>query len=72
MSDKFQNKYRTTSTRAPWWNYCNSGACFVTICINNRECCFGNINDGKMEFTPIGEIAHLAGKKFLNIFRMFD
>jgi putative transposase len=57
MSGKFQNKYRILSARASWWDYSSNGAYFVTIVTHDRECCFGNILNKKMEITPIGEIA---------------
>jgi len=41
-SEKFQNKYRIKSNRANWWDYCNNGAYFITICTKNRECYFWN------------------------------
>lgn len=41
---KFQNKYRIESARATWWNYGWAGAYFITICTQNRNHYFGNIN----------------------------
>jgi hypothetical protein len=35
MADKYQNKYRIASARAPWWNYGWNGAYFITICTHN-------------------------------------
>ncbi|MCY7423183.1 MAG: hypothetical protein LH478_15730 [Chitinophagaceae bacterium] len=57
MADKFQDKYRISSARLKGWNYTRSAAYFVTICTRNREMLFGNIKDGKMEATAIGNIA---------------
>ena len=57
MSDKFLNKYRIRSTRAPWWDYRNNAAYFVTICTQNREHYFGGITDGKIALSEIGQIA---------------
>lgn len=42
MTEKFQNKYRVPSARAPWHGY-NGGVYFVTICTQNREHYFGEI-----------------------------
>ena len=53
---KFQNKYRIPSARAAWWNYANPGAYFITICTHNRICLFGEIHDGAMYLSPIGQI----------------
>jgi len=41
--DKFQNKYRILSARAPWWDYANAGAYFITICTAHRIHYFGEI-----------------------------
>ena len=41
--EKFNNKYRTASARAPFWNYAWNAAYFITICTLNRQCWFGNI-----------------------------
>ncbi len=42
MAEKYQNKYRVPSSRAPWHGY-NGGVYFVTICTQNREHYFGEI-----------------------------
>ena len=55
---KFQNKYRNESARAPWWNYANDGAYFVTICTAGREWLFGEIANNEMNLSPIGEIVY--------------
>ena len=39
------------------YDYASDGWYFVTICTQNRECYFGEINDQKMVYTGIGEIA---------------
>ena len=58
MSDKFQNKYRISSTRLKNWDYGSNAIYFVTICTQNREHYFGNITDGKMQLSETGKIAH--------------
>jgi putative transposase len=57
MAEKFQNKYRTASARAAWWNYGWSGAYFITICTAHRKHFFGEIEDHKMQLTGIGILA---------------
>ena len=52
--DLFQNKYRIESARADWHDY-NGGAYFITICTKHREHFFGEIMDGKMVLSEIGE-----------------
>lgn len=58
MSEKFQNKYRIPSTRLQNWDYGWNALYFVTICTQNRECYFGDIRDGKMQLSDIGQIAN--------------
>ncbi|MCO6464736.1 MAG: hypothetical protein J5I52_11375, partial [Saprospiraceae bacterium] len=55
--DKFKNKYRIASTRLQHWDYGWNAAYFVTICTKNRICWFGNVADGGMVLSEIGEIA---------------
>jgi putative transposase len=57
MTDKYQNKYRIPSARLQNWDYGWSAPYFVTICTQNRECNFGEIVDGKMQLSVIGEMA---------------
>ena len=58
MSDKFQDIYRIPSARAAWWDYRNDAAYFVTICTAGREQYFGEIANGNMHLSEIGQIAH--------------
>jgi putative transposase len=63
MSEKYQNKYRIETTRATWWDYAGKGAYFITICTKNREWFFGEIRDGMMNYSEIGNIALLEWGK---------
>jgi REP element-mobilizing transposase RayT len=55
---KFQGKYRIESTRLPDRDYAANGWYFVTICTKNCIYHLGNgIVSGKVQLTPIGEIA---------------
>jgi putative transposase len=63
MLDKFQNKYRISSTRLQNWDYGWNATYFVTICTKNRVCYFGQIVETqcfaspyKMKLSAIGEI----------------
>ncbi|MBE8724871.1 transposase [Flavobacterium hungaricum] len=56
---KFQNKYRISSIRAQWWDYGWNGAYFVTICTQDREHYFGEIQNDKMVLSEVGIIADL-------------
>ena len=57
MIEKFQNKYRITSTRLAGWNYASDAAYFIKICTRNREHFFGEINNSKMMLNEIGKMA---------------
>ena len=52
----FKNKYRIESTRLRGWDYSSAGMYFVTICARNRECLLGDVVNGEMHLSHIGEI----------------
>lgn len=58
MAEKFQNKYRIASARLQNWDYGWNAAYFVTICTHGREHYFGDIVDGEMQLSEIGQIAN--------------
>lgn len=64
--DRFNNKYRIASARAEWWDYGWNGAYFITICTQNREHFFGEINDGKMNLSSLGVIADILWHEIPN------
>jgi hypothetical protein len=51
--DKYQNKYRSLTARATWWNNANRGIYFITICTDSRIHYFGAIEDGNLVFMTI-------------------
>jgi putative transposase len=53
---KFRNRYRIESTRLQKWDYGWNAPYFITICTKNNECFFGEVEDGEMNLTTIGEI----------------
>ena len=57
MADKYRNKYRIPSARAPWWDYGSNAAYFITICTGNRNHFFGEIINGTMQLSHIGVLA---------------
>ena len=65
--DKFQNRYRIQSARAPWWDYGSDGVYFITICTAHREYLFGEIHNGEMLLSPIGEIVFQEWSKSFTI-----
>jgi REP element-mobilizing transposase RayT len=46
------------SVRLQGYDYSQAGLYFVTICVQNRECLFGNVSDGKMILNETGQIAY--------------
>ena len=45
-----------SSIRLKNYDYSQPGAYFVTICTQNRSCLFGNVVDGQMVLSRLGEI----------------
>ncbi|NTW29687.1 MAG: transposase [Candidatus Moranbacteria bacterium] len=56
MSEKFQDRYRVKSARLPGYDYSQPGAYFVTICTEDHCPWFGDIVEGRMTLSEIGEI----------------
>jgi REP element-mobilizing transposase RayT len=58
---KFAGKYRIDTARAQWWNYENEGLYFLTLCVENQECCFGEVQSSQglieMYCNDLGQIA---------------
>ena len=52
----FAGKYRVETVRMHGWDYSNTGYYFITICTKDRVCWFGNIVDGEIRLSEIGEI----------------
>jgi len=55
--EKFKGKYRIPSARWATWDYGSNAAYFVTICINDRTPDFGQVVNGEMILTPLGQVA---------------
>lgn len=56
MSSKFKNKYRIESSRLSNWDYSSNAAYFITICTANREHFFGEVNNGIMNVSTLGDM----------------
>ncbi|MCZ4694875.1 hypothetical protein DWB61_07690 [Ancylomarina euxinus] len=57
MSEKYKGQYRIESARLKSWDYASSGIYFITICTDNRQHYFGEVENGKMQLSKIGVIA---------------
>ena len=66
--DKFQNKYRIPSARLQSWDYRWAATYFVTICTEEREHYFGEINstDNSMQLSNMGVIADVLWHEIPN------
>jgi len=51
------DKHQRRSLRLPHYDYASSGAYFITICVHQRQCLFGEIVDGMMRLNKWGTIA---------------
>lgn len=51
------SRHHRRSIRLQGYDYSRPGAYFVTICVQNRECLFGEIVNGQMRLNGIGKIA---------------
>ncbi|MBW8323826.1 MAG: hypothetical protein K0M50_03585 [Prolixibacteraceae bacterium] len=65
--DKFQDKYRISSTRASWWDYASSGVYFITICTQNRECYFRQVLEKEMILSEMGNTVNAEWLKTFDI-----
>jgi REP element-mobilizing transposase RayT len=50
------NIHHRRSIRLKGYDYSQAGLYFVTICVKNRECLFGNIADGEMILNDAGQM----------------
>ncbi len=59
------------SIRLKEYDYSQNGVYFITICTQNKECLFGEIEDGEMRLNDAGKIIdrwwHKMKNKFPNI-----
>jgi putative transposase len=55
--DKFKGKYRIASTRLATWNYGSNAIYFVTICTTGRTHYFGEVIEGEMTLSQLGQVA---------------
>jgi len=65
--EKFRGRYRIPSARAPWWDYAAAGAYFITIVTAGRAHLFGEVRDGRMVLSPLGEIVREEWDKSFDI-----
>lgn len=64
--EKFNNRYRIASTRMQNWDYAWNASYFVTICTQDRNHYFGEINNGLMQLSHVGVIADILWQEIKN------
>ncbi len=73
----FKETYRVETARLRGWDYTAAGWYFVTICAGNRQPFFGQVENGVVRLSPIGQTAcnywqqipqHTAGNVELDVF----
>ena len=62
------NIHHRKSTRLKGYDYTQAGLYFITICVKNRECLFGNITNGKMLLNDSGKNANECWLEISNHF----
>jgi REP element-mobilizing transposase RayT len=55
MAELYKNRYRVESARLKNWDYSAPGGYFITICTKNRISYFGEITNGEMILSQIGQ-----------------
>ena len=50
-------KHHRRSIRLRGYDYAQPGAYFVTLCVQNHVCLFGEVTDGTMHLNRLGKIA---------------
>ncbi len=60
------------SIRLPHYDYAAEGAYFVTICVQDRECLFGEVVDGEMVLSEAGRIVDEAWNNLSRRFPFVD
>jgi len=66
MADGISNRQRR-SIRLPHYDYGESGGYFVTLCVHDRGCLFGEIVDGAMQLSECGALVASEWNKTADI-----
>jgi REP element-mobilizing transposase RayT len=64
---KHQKLYSNHSSRLQTWDYSKPGYYFVTMVVRNRKRSFGEIRDGIMHKTPLGEFAEQSWRRTIEL-----
>jgi REP element-mobilizing transposase RayT len=66
------NIHHRRSIRLKGYDYSQAGLYFVTICVKNRECLFGEINNGKMILNDGGKMIETQWLELSNRFKNIE
>lgn len=69
---KYKGKYRIDSTRLPAWNYASNGAYFLTLCTQGKKYFFGEVVQGEMQLSSVGEVVQRLWGEIPNQFSNCD
>ena len=61
-------KHHRRSIRLKGYDYTKEGVYFITICVKNRACLFGEITDGEMYLNDAGLMIDKWWQKYLRNF----
>lgn len=62
------NLHNRNSIRMQGYDYTQIGSYFITICTRHKECLLGEITDGKMKLSSLGEIVYCQWLQLPNRF----
>lgn len=51
--------FRRRNLRLPAYDYAAVGTYFVTVCVQNRSCVLGRIQEGEVRLSPVGEMVEI-------------
>ncbi|MCC6251794.1 MAG: four helix bundle protein [Bacteroidia bacterium] len=63
MNQYNPHKHHRRSIRLKGYDYAQAGLYFITICVQNRECLFGTVENGEMILNEYGQIAYNEWQK---------
>jgi REP element-mobilizing transposase RayT len=52
----FRNRFRIPSARLEGWDYSGPGVYAVTVCVQGRLCCLGEVVEAEVALSPLGAI----------------
>ena len=52
----YKNKYRVETNRWQFWDYSAPGKYFITVCVQDRKCILGKIENHKIKLSKAGKI----------------